>query len=288
MKKLLLIALLFCLKQLNAQCSLTITGNTVICAGTTTTLTASAAANYTWMPSGAQTATIAITPTASVVYTVTAVTGTCTATNTISVTVNPIPTMTVTSPVPYCPGALVSSTDYNITTDPFGVTYTWTATNQAGTGMPTNGTGAAPGSSYVAPANPSLVNQVSVISYTPSLNGCIGIPVTDTVIIKPTPIMTAMMDQYFCPGMVTNAVPLSSMPTTPSTTYVWSFNSGGIPNVGSTNPIPSFYASNAGLTTLSTAITVTPTLNGCVGPPSGFSIYINPNPIAKFSANMFV
>ncbi|HTA61363.1 MAG TPA: PKD domain-containing protein [Bacteroidia bacterium] len=113
MKKLLLIALLLCLKQLNAQCPITISGDTVVCPGNTTTLTASAAANYTWMPSGINTATIAITPTASVVYTVMAVTGTCTTTNTISITVSNAPVLHFTADHP-CYGSPVNFTNTTI------------------------------------------------------------------------------------------------------------------------------------------------------------------------------
>jgi gliding motility-associated-like protein len=205
---------------------------------------------------------------------------------TFSVTVDPIPTMTVTSPNPYCPNALVSSTDYNIGTTPagVGVTYTWTATNNAGTGMPLSGTGAAPVSSYSAPANPSQVDQIGVVTYTPSLDGCIGLPVTETVTIKPTPTMVAMADQYWCPGVMTNSVALATVPTSTASTFSWSSNAPPIGASGTSNPIPAFGPTqNPGLTTLGIAVTVTPTLNGCVGPPSGFGIFVYPTPIPKFS-----
>jgi len=209
---------------------------------------------------------------------------------TFSITVDPIPVMTVSSPNPYCPNVLVSSTDYNIgmtpANDPSGnpATYTWTATNNAGTGMPVGGIGAAPSTPYNAPANPSQVNQVSIITYTPSLDGCIGLPVTETVTIKPTPTMVAMADQYWCPGVMTNSVALATVPTSTASTFSWSSNAPPIGASGITNPIPAFGPTqNPGLTTLGIAVTVTPTLNGCVGPPSGFGIFVYPNPIPKFS-----
>ncbi|HXD93994.1 MAG TPA: T9SS type A sorting domain-containing protein [Bacteroidia bacterium] len=188
MKKLLLIALLLCIKQLNAQCSLSITGDTIICSGTTTTLTASGATNYTWMPSSAHTATIAVTPTATIIYTVTGTTGTCTATNTVTITINP------------------------------------------------------------------------------------------------TPTMVAMADQGWCQGAYTTPVNFATIPASPASTYSWYFN----PYSGTSNPLPSLMTQNTGLTTLSTVVSVTPTLNGCVGPPSGFTIFVYPSPIAKFSASMHV
>jgi gliding motility-associated-like protein len=210
---------------------------------------------------------------------------------TFSITVDPIPVITITSPNPYCPKDTVSSIDYVITPTPgppATVTYTWTATNNAGTGMPAGGTGAAPGATYTAPANPSQVNQISVVTYTPSLNGCIGLPVSNTVTVKPTPTMVAMPDQSLCPALTTTVVPFSINPVPTGTsvvTYTYSYNLGGgipttVPNVNSFPPQPT---SNTGLTTLTTSITVVPTLDGCVGPPSGFSIFVYPNPIANFS-----
>lgn len=282
MKKLLFIALFFCLKQLNAQCSLTITGNTVVCDGNPTTLTASGATNYTWQPSGAQTAAITILPTTNMVYTVTGTTGTCTATNTVAITITPIPTITVTSPAPYCPGSLVASTDYNITTSPyFGVTYTWTATNHTGTGMPANGIGAAPGASYNAPANPTLINQVGVVSYTPSLNGCIGLITTDTIIIKPTPFVDPVPTQFYCSNQVTNPINFTCHPTggTPIFTWMEPGSSGQTSN----GSVPSFTAVNNTTSTLVTTFTVNATLNGCIGPNSTFNITVYPNPVAKFT-----
>jgi PKD repeat protein len=286
MKKLLLIALLFCLKQLNAQCSLTITGNTVICAGSAATLTASGASNYTWQPSGSNASSITDMPTTNTVYTVTGTTGTCTATNTVAVTVNPLPTMTVTSPPPYCPGNLISSTDYNITTNPSGVTYNWTATNHANTGMPANGTGAAPSSSYNAPPNSSLVKQVSVISYTPSLNGCVGTTVTETVTIKPTPFVDPVPPSFYCPNQVTNPVNFTCQPAGGTPIFIYTVP-GGIGQTG-TGSVPSYTIINNGTSSITETFTVSVTLNGCVGPNSMFSIMVFPNPVAKFSASMRV
>ncbi len=96
MKKILLIAFLICMKQINAQCPMSITGNTVVCYGNTTTLTASGATSYTWMPSGVNTSAIVVTPSITTTYSVTGTTGSCTATNTVPVIVHQIPTVTFT------------------------------------------------------------------------------------------------------------------------------------------------------------------------------------------------
>ena len=77
--------------------------STTICAGQTTTLTASGATNYSWLP-GAQTTTVVIvTPTITTVYTVTGTsTGGCVTTKTTVVSVNPKPTAILSFTNPTC------------------------------------------------------------------------------------------------------------------------------------------------------------------------------------------
>ena len=204
--------------------------------------------------------------------------------STFTITVNPLPGITITSPAPYCPGDLISATDYNINTTPVsGVTYTWTATNYTNIGMPASGTGAAPNTAYSAPVNISLTNQVGVVSYTPMLHGCIGATTTETITIKPTPIMQTIPNQYWCPGSNTSAVTFATQPVSASTTYNWSYDTGaGIPSIGNSNMFPSLPTSNNGLTTLIATVTVAATLNNCIGPDATFYISVYPNPIAKF------
>jgi hypothetical protein len=72
-----------------------VSGNTSICSGAATTLTASGAASYNWLPGSLVTASITVSPSSTTVYTLTAFTGTCTVnTNTISVSVNALPVIT--------------------------------------------------------------------------------------------------------------------------------------------------------------------------------------------------
>jgi hypothetical protein len=82
--------------------SLTITGNTVVCDGMSTTLTASSANAYTWNPGGLPFATYPVTPASTTIFTVNAVgisSGglNCPISGTVQVTVNPNPTITATS-----------------------------------------------------------------------------------------------------------------------------------------------------------------------------------------------
>jgi gliding motility-associated-like protein len=208
---------------------------------------------------------------------------------TFNITVNPIPTMTVTSPPPYCPSDLISSTDYNFNTNIIGpgLTYSFTATNTVNTGMPVSGINLAPNTAYNAPANASQINQLSVVSYTPSMNGCIGPVATNTITIKPTPIMQPLVDQYWCPAANTTAVTFATFPVSAASTYNWSYTTplSPVPNQGTINPFPSLPTLNPGQTPLVVTVSVTPTLNGCVGPPSGFNITVYPNPTPKFTYN---
>ncbi len=197
-----------------------------------------------------------------------------------NVVVSPLPTMTITTSAPYCPGDNIPSPTIN--TDPAtGVTLVWTATNFANIGMAQTGT-VIP-SPYTAPANGSLINQVGVVTYVPTLNGCVGPTATETITIKPTPVLAALQDQSWCPGSNTSTVLFATNPA--GATYNWNYNTGGgVPSTGTANPFPSLPTSNPGMTTLVTAVTVTPTLNSCAGLPGNFNIYVFPTPIASFSA----
>lgn len=70
-----------------------VSGNVTICAGQSTTLSASGGTSYDWTPGGQTTASITVSPTVTTTYQVTAINGTCSG-NTVSstVTVNPAPT----------------------------------------------------------------------------------------------------------------------------------------------------------------------------------------------------
>jgi gliding motility-associated-like protein len=211
---------------------------------------------------------------------------------TFNITVNPIPTMTVTSPPPYCPSDLISSTDYNFNTNIVGpgLTYSWTTTPPNNTGMQLAGTGLAPATPYNAPANASLVNQTSVISYTPSMNGCIGPVATNTITIKPTPVIQPISDVFYCPNQVTNQINFACQPTGQGTpNYNWiittaPYNVGLAPSAGTQSFVPAFTtnANNTGIAQ-SGNVTLGASLNNCPSTFSNFAITVYPTPIPKFS-----
>lgn len=194
--------------------------------------------------------------------------------------VNPIPTMVVLSPSAKCPGQMVNPD--SITTVPVsGVTFNWINTNTA-IGLAANGSVLPV--PYPAPTNTTLANVSGVVTFTPTYNGCVGAPASETITIKPTPYMQPIADQYWCPDQNTNAQPLNTFPVSANSTFQWSYNTGGgVPSQGTTNPFPSLPTSNLGITTLVTAVTVTPTLNGCVGPPGNFNLFVYAKPVASFT-----
>jgi gliding motility-associated-like protein len=191
-----------------------------------------------------------------------------------TIVVKPIPIITATGAT-VCPGQTVPSPTIN--TSPAGVSYAWLVTNYVNVGMPSAGVGLP--SSYIAPANNSLINQIGIVTYTATLNGCIGKPTTDTINIKPTPFVNPIQSPFYCPNQVTNAINFSCSPTGGTPLFTWT-ETGGIPKTGN---FPSFTTVNGTQSISQTTFYVNALLNGCQGPNSTFSITIYPNPIPKFS-----
>lgn len=108
--------------------SLTISGNTVVCNGVSSNLSASGGVTYTWNPGGLPFQGITVTPSSNSVYTVTGVANqgalNCPVSATVEVNVNPTPTVTVTAAhTAVCPK------ETNTITAGGASTYTWVSTN---------------------------------------------------------------------------------------------------------------------------------------------------------------
>jgi hypothetical protein len=98
------------------------TGTTTLCAGNSTTVTASGGVSYLWSNTQAG-AALTVTPTATATYTVTATTDLgCTATASTVITVNPTPSASVAGTFTICNG---QSTTLTTTTDATTATYAW-------------------------------------------------------------------------------------------------------------------------------------------------------------------
>ena len=123
-----------------------------------------------------------------------------------------------------------------------------------------------------------------VVTYTIPANGsCPVFTTTDTVVVNPPPTVTVPANVSVC----NNAVYVPG--------GVWTSPSGGTISWTNSNPsigiapsgvgnIPSFTATNATNAPITATITVTPTINGCIGTPSSYTITVNPNPVLVSNA----
>ena len=189
----------------------TTTSAATICAGASTTITASGATTYAWMPGNLTGATITVSPTSTTTYTVTGTTNGCTNSATRIITVNPLPMVTATSTAAaVCAGGSVTLTGGGAST------YAWS-------GGVTNGL------SFIPTATTTYTVTGTIVS------GCVN-TATITVTVNPLPIVTATStaaavctgdsvtltgggaSTYTWDNNVINAV--SFVPTAISTTYM--------------------------------------------------------------------
>lgn len=109
---------------------LAVTGNTTICSGASTSLTANGATTYTWNPGNIPFAGLTIAPTSTSIYTVSAISSTnnvnCPVTATVEVKVNPNPTVTALGT-----RSVVCFKETNTVTASGATSYTWTTTNNS-------------------------------------------------------------------------------------------------------------------------------------------------------------
>ncbi|TAL62225.1 MAG: T9SS type B sorting domain-containing protein, partial [Bacteroidetes bacterium] len=176
-----------------------ITGNTTVCSGQTTTLTASGGVSYSWS-TGAITNPITANPITSTTYTVIATDGSgCTDSDVITVNPSPLPTASPSPDVSICAGA---STSLSVTGSG---TYAWTP---------------AANLSCTTCANP-VANPTSNITYTVTVtNSCGSVSDSVTVSITATPSVNAGADATICIGA---SAPLNA---SGGSTYSWSPASG--------------------------------------------------------------
>lgn len=178
-----------------------VVASATICAGSSRTLTASGATNYTWMPGGQTTTSIVVTPTANITYSITGANGTCSNSTTATVSVTPNPTLTINTPS-ICPGQTATFTVSGATN------YTWTPGNTTGT------------SYTIAPASSTTVSVLGT-------NNTCTTQITGSVIVNSSPTIT-VNSPTICP---TQTVILTA---SGATSYTW--NTGATTNTISVSP----------------------------------------------------
>ncbi|MFL5753144.1 MAG: gliding motility-associated C-terminal domain-containing protein, partial [Bacteroidia bacterium] len=196
----------------------------------------------------------------------------------IQVVVNPLPSITAPANITVCSGVAIGA--QNFTSNPIGATLAWTNSN--GTiGLPVSGTGNIPGFNG---SNTTTSVQTGTVTVTPTLTGCVGTPVTYTININPIPTV-AVSNVVVCNNASVATTTWASVPAGATFTWVNSNTSIGLSANGAGN-IASFSALNGTTIPATAFISVTPTLNSCVGPVSNYTITVNPTPSAPGTTNV--
>ena len=226
-----------------------------ICAGDTTTLTATGGSTYSWSPATGLSCTSCASPVASPTTTTTyTVTGTgangCTNTATVTITVNPVPNVSAGANQSICNGN-------SVTLQATGATsYSWTPT----TGLSCT--------TCASPTASPTVTTTYIVTGT-NASGCRDTAHV-TVTVGTLPSVSGGPNQFICPG---GSVTLQG---SGATTYVWT-PATGLSCTSCTSPT----ASPAATTTY----TVTGTgANGCTG-TAQVTVTVNATPSVTVTGN---
>ena len=238
---------------------------TTICAGTSTTLTATAPGpNYQWynlpaagtlLQNGAS-YTTPVLGTTTTYYVQTTQAG-CTGPRTpVTVTVNTAPVAPTVTGATICSGNTATLT----ATAPGGF-YQWFNLPAAGTLLDT-------GATFTTPV---LTNTTTYYVQT-SAGGCNSTRTPVTVTVNPIPAMPAAANATICSG---NSVTLNA--TAPGGTYQWydSPAAGILLQTGASYTTP--------VLSSTTTYYVQTTVNGCTGPRRAVTVTVNPIPVADFT-----
>jgi len=175
----------------NSLPTVSISGNTSICDGETTTLTATGGGTYSWSTGSIHDTTI-VSPTTNTDYTVTVTDGTttCTNTETVSVVVNSLPVISITGNTTICKG------DTTTLYASGGASYVWS-------------TGDNNDSTIVYPSDTTTY-------YVTVSNGNCSDTASQQVIVNPLPVVTITGNTSICYGDTTTLL------ATGGNTYEWS------------------------------------------------------------------
>jgi hypothetical protein len=170
-----------------------------------------------------------------------------------TITVNPIPTVNIITNQSFCAGSMTSAIEFASSFNAAGTTFSWTNSNTA-IGLAASGVGSLPSFTATNNTNANISGDITVL---PFENGCIGLPITFTLTVRPVPNVTLPSNQTYVNGAIVPTQTFTS--TLSSAIYSWtnSNTSIGIPAEGTGN-IGSFTAINITPTIQTATITVTP------------------------------
>ncbi len=124
----------------------------------------------------------------------------------------------------------------------------------------------------------------------PSHPGCAQ-GITQVVTVNPVPTINTVANAAYCPGATVPASNFTGTPPSPTTVYNWTRTAGAIGLAPLSGPgnVPTFVATNAGTTPITSTFTVTPSVTAggvtCTGTPITFTITINPTPTVNAQTN---
>ena len=227
----------------------------LICAGGSSSLTASGATTYTWN-TGSNTNAIVVNPAATTVYTITGSTSNCDGTSTVQVAVFD-PTLAIAGPTAICAGANV-----NLTAGAAD-TYTWS------NGFQTAGIN----------VSPSASTGYTVSATTASGNINCPSMASIQVNVNPNPTITTVASRTFMCTKESNTVTASG-----ATSYSWNTSATTASIVVSSSVATTLIYTVTGTDAngCSTSTLVSVKVNGCTGisefdNTKGFVVYPNPN-----------
>jgi len=227
----------------------------------------------------AQILTATATTPGTAVYTITPLVGSCAGSPiSVTITVNPGPVATATpSSQTFCSGG---TTFISLSSNIAGTTYSWTV-------LQTGVSGAAPGSGSTIIQTLTATGTIAgtaVYSITPFVGGCAGAPISVTITVNPTPIITATpASQIICSG---NSTGIALTSNVFGTVFSWTANQTNVTGaVASSGPTIAQTLTATGSISGTVVYTVTQTANGCIGSPITVNISVNKKPVA--SANPY-
>ncbi|MFN5183829.1 MAG: beta strand repeat-containing protein [Bacteroidota bacterium] len=244
--------------------NVTVSGNTTICSGQSTTLTASGANAYTWN-TGFPSAALNVNPTTATSYTVTGTdANNCSNTATVSVNVNSIPVLSTTPSVTNasCGNADGSITGLTVTGNGGTLNYDWQ------------------NASNVSVGNASDLQNVVAGVYNLSVtdaNSCVAVfgPYSINNPGAPAAPAISINDSTVCEGQ---SVSLNATTTGSNVTYQWS-GAGGLTSSTQNPTFSNLTSANSGL------ISVTATENNCTSVASQINLIVNSAPSVGVGAS---
>ena len=208
-------------------------------------------------------------------FTVSAYSNTCYGTpQTFAISVNPIPAVNSIPDLVLCGNN--NSGNILFSGSPLvGTVYQWTNNNTA-IGLAATGIGNINSFTALNSYNTSIS---ALITVTPVSNTCSGTSKQFSIVIKPTPGISAVTNQTLCTQLTATPVIFVGS-TIPGTEYQWVQDNPavGLGTLSGVAMVPAFTTTNLSNVSISSKFTVTPFTNGCSGTPAIYYIIVDPIP----------